>query len=62
MARQWKSPDQLLTLQDEAGADALNIRVHVPGATPDEIDEQIDALGEVVSHMKRNSPPWVKTA
>jgi alkanesulfonate monooxygenase SsuD/methylene tetrahydromethanopterin reductase-like flavin-dependent oxidoreductase (luciferase family) len=54
--------EQLLTLQHEAGTDAMNIRVHVPGAKPEEIDEQIDALGEVVGIMRRNSRPAAKSA
>jgi hypothetical protein len=32
-----------------AGADALNLRVHVPGITPQEVGEQIEALAEVVA-------------
>jgi hypothetical protein len=40
----------------------MNIRVHVPGATPEEIDAQIDALGEVISIMRRNSRPAAKSA
>ena len=31
-----------------AGCDALNIRLHVPGITPEEIRDQLAALGEVV--------------
>ncbi len=39
------------------GCDALNIRLHVPGVTPEEIREQIAALGEVVPEVRRLLAP-----
>jgi alkanesulfonate monooxygenase SsuD/methylene tetrahydromethanopterin reductase-like flavin-dependent oxidoreductase (luciferase family) len=40
--------DGLVDVCARAGADALNIRVHVPGVTPAEAREQIVALGDEV--------------
>jgi alkanesulfonate monooxygenase SsuD/methylene tetrahydromethanopterin reductase-like flavin-dependent oxidoreductase (luciferase family) len=40
--------DGLLEVCARAGADALNVRVHVPGVTPVEAREQIEALGDEV--------------
>jgi hypothetical protein len=34
------------------GADALNLRVHAPGLEPAVVDEQIAALGDVVSALQ----------
>ena len=34
-----------------AGCDGLNIRLHVPGITPQEIRDQLAALGEVVPRV-----------
>jgi hypothetical protein len=36
-----------------AGCDGLNIRLHVPGITPEEIRDQLAALGEVVPRVSR---------
>ncbi len=38
----------LLDVCSRAGADALNLRIHVPGVTPTEVREQIVALGDQV--------------
>lgn len=35
-----------------AGADCLNLRIHVPGVPPEAIGEQIDALGEVCDRVR----------
>jgi alkanesulfonate monooxygenase SsuD/methylene tetrahydromethanopterin reductase-like flavin-dependent oxidoreductase (luciferase family) len=40
--------DGLVEVASRAGADALNLRVHVPGVTPAEAREQIEALGDEV--------------
>ena len=39
------------------GADAPNLRIHVPGVTPDEIVQQIDALGPMLTKL-RTLYPW----
>ena len=36
-----------------AGGDALNVRLHVPGITPEEVREQLAALGEVIPQVRR---------
>jgi alkanesulfonate monooxygenase SsuD/methylene tetrahydromethanopterin reductase-like flavin-dependent oxidoreductase (luciferase family) len=37
-----------------AEADALNLRVHLPGVTPDQVDEQVQALGtDVLPRLRR---------
>jgi alkanesulfonate monooxygenase SsuD/methylene tetrahydromethanopterin reductase-like flavin-dependent oxidoreductase (luciferase family) len=36
-----------------AGCDALNIRLHVPGVTPQEVRSQLASLGEVVPQVQR---------
>jgi alkanesulfonate monooxygenase SsuD/methylene tetrahydromethanopterin reductase-like flavin-dependent oxidoreductase (luciferase family) len=41
--------DGLVDVCARAGADALNIRVHVPGVTPEQAREQIAALGDEVA-------------
>ena len=38
----------LLEAVDRAGADALNLRVHVPGVSPEAAREQIARLGDEV--------------
>lgn len=44
---------QIVAARDGVGADAVNLRVHVPGVGPDEVAAQIDALGEVLTHLPR---------
>lgn len=57
-------PAALVEMLDEAvresGADALNLRIHLPGMLPSEVREQIVRLGsEVVPPLKRRSNhPW----
>ncbi len=57
-------PATLADLLDEAvrqsGADALNLRIHLPGMPPGEVREQIARLGaEVVPRLRqRPSHPW----
>jgi hypothetical protein len=45
--------DALVTHADAAGADALNLRVHVPGVSPPEIRRQIEALASVRSRLAK---------
>jgi alkanesulfonate monooxygenase SsuD/methylene tetrahydromethanopterin reductase-like flavin-dependent oxidoreductase (luciferase family) len=45
--------DRLAAARDAAGADSLNVRVHVPGISPDEVDEQIDTLAEVLRLVRQ---------
>jgi len=49
--------EQLADVQRRAGADALNLRVHVPGVTPADAREQIVRLGdEVLGAIRRDTP------
>ena len=43
-----------------SGADALNLRVHLPGMPPDEVRDQIARLGDEVVPLLRARPnrPW----
>jgi alkanesulfonate monooxygenase SsuD/methylene tetrahydromethanopterin reductase-like flavin-dependent oxidoreductase (luciferase family) len=43
--------DQLATVAAEAGADAVNLRIHVPGVTPDTARHQITHLAGVVAPL-----------
>jgi alkanesulfonate monooxygenase SsuD/methylene tetrahydromethanopterin reductase-like flavin-dependent oxidoreductase (luciferase family) len=43
-----ESVDRLAEVVATTGVDALNLRVHLPGMAPDEVREQIDALGRLV--------------
>ncbi len=49
--------DQLAEAAFAVGADAINLRIHVPGVQPDEIINQIDELGPMVSRL-RTLYPW----
>jgi alkanesulfonate monooxygenase SsuD/methylene tetrahydromethanopterin reductase-like flavin-dependent oxidoreductase (luciferase family) len=42
---------RLSELRTASAADALNIRVHVPGLGPDDVAVQLDALGEVLAQL-----------
>ena len=44
--------DQLLSVAEAAGADALNLRLHVPGVSPAEIHDQIRSLAPVVTQVQ----------
>jgi alkanesulfonate monooxygenase SsuD/methylene tetrahydromethanopterin reductase-like flavin-dependent oxidoreductase (luciferase family) len=44
--------ERLAAAREHAGADSLNLRVHVPGITPDEVRDQIDALADVLTLMR----------
>jgi alkanesulfonate monooxygenase SsuD/methylene tetrahydromethanopterin reductase-like flavin-dependent oxidoreductase (luciferase family) len=45
--------EELAAVAARAGADALNLRVHVPGVSPNEVRDQIVAMGEVVTQLRR---------
>jgi alkanesulfonate monooxygenase SsuD/methylene tetrahydromethanopterin reductase-like flavin-dependent oxidoreductase (luciferase family) len=45
--------DELASVTNRAGADALNLRVHVPGVSPRAARDQIDAMGDVVAALHR---------
>jgi alkanesulfonate monooxygenase SsuD/methylene tetrahydromethanopterin reductase-like flavin-dependent oxidoreductase (luciferase family) len=45
--------DGLVVVAGEVGADALNLRVHVPGVDPPTAREQIAGLGEVVPRVRQ---------
>jgi len=50
--------ERLVTAMVEAGADALNLRVQLPGMEPAQVREQIEQLGStVVGLVKRALPP-----
>ena len=57
-------PSEVADLLDqavrEAGADALNMRIHLPGMDPGEVREQIVRLGSEVVPLVRGRPdhPW----
>ncbi|MBV9485636.1 MAG: LLM class flavin-dependent oxidoreductase [Frankiaceae bacterium] len=46
--------DGLMAARAAAGADSMNIRIHVPGITPDEVSRQIDELAEVIALMRKH--------
>jgi alkanesulfonate monooxygenase SsuD/methylene tetrahydromethanopterin reductase-like flavin-dependent oxidoreductase (luciferase family) len=49
--------DQLHDVMMSAGADALNLRVHLPGMTPDSVRRQIDRLGaDIVPRLRERLP------
>ena len=52
--------EQLDRAVRESGADALNLRIHLPGMPPQEVREQISRLGaEVVPRLRaRPNQPW----
>jgi hypothetical protein len=46
--------DRLIAAATAAGADALNVRVHVPGVAPSAVRRQIERIGtEIVSAVGR---------
>jgi alkanesulfonate monooxygenase SsuD/methylene tetrahydromethanopterin reductase-like flavin-dependent oxidoreductase (luciferase family) len=47
--------ERLVAAAGDAGATALNLRVHVPGVEPAEVREQIEALGEAVVPRVRHA-------
>src|SRR5262249_24100293 len=50
--------ETLVDVLDQTGADALNLRVHVPGVTPRQAREQIIRLGsEVLPGMRKILKP-----
>jgi alkanesulfonate monooxygenase SsuD/methylene tetrahydromethanopterin reductase-like flavin-dependent oxidoreductase (luciferase family) len=49
--------ERLLDVKRRAGADALNLRVHVPGVRPVDAREQIERLGrEVLGAIREDAP------
>jgi hypothetical protein len=48
--------EQLAEAASTGGADALNLRVHVPGMTPEEVAGQIAALAKVVDGLHLRLP------
>ena len=51
--------EQLAEAAYRVGADALNLRLHVPGVEPDEILAQLDALEPAIALVK-SFHPWAK--
>jgi alkanesulfonate monooxygenase SsuD/methylene tetrahydromethanopterin reductase-like flavin-dependent oxidoreductase (luciferase family) len=47
--------EALVAARSAAGADALNLRVHVPGITADEVSQQLDALVPVVAAIRESA-------
>jgi alkanesulfonate monooxygenase SsuD/methylene tetrahydromethanopterin reductase-like flavin-dependent oxidoreductase (luciferase family) len=48
--------EQLAETASAGGADALNLRVHVPGMTPGEVAAQIGALADVLAALRPRLP------
>jgi alkanesulfonate monooxygenase SsuD/methylene tetrahydromethanopterin reductase-like flavin-dependent oxidoreductase (luciferase family) len=49
--------DALVDARTRAGADAVNLRVHVPGVAPRDVREQIERLGhEVLGRIRGDTP------
>jgi alkanesulfonate monooxygenase SsuD/methylene tetrahydromethanopterin reductase-like flavin-dependent oxidoreductase (luciferase family) len=46
----------------EAGVDALNLRIHVPGVSPATARRQIAALSDVVGALRHFGPSWTTRA
>jgi alkanesulfonate monooxygenase SsuD/methylene tetrahydromethanopterin reductase-like flavin-dependent oxidoreductase (luciferase family) len=51
--------DRLAEAAKDVGADAVHLRIQVPGVTPDEMMSQIEALGPTVARLKTS---WTPTA
>lgn len=49
--------ERLAAAVQDVGADAINLRVQVPGVEPEEMMNQIEALGPVVARLK-SFHPW----
>jgi alkanesulfonate monooxygenase SsuD/methylene tetrahydromethanopterin reductase-like flavin-dependent oxidoreductase (luciferase family) len=49
--------ERLAATMTEVGADALNLRVQLPGMAPEQVREQIDRIGSTVVPSLRNSWP-----
>jgi alkanesulfonate monooxygenase SsuD/methylene tetrahydromethanopterin reductase-like flavin-dependent oxidoreductase (luciferase family) len=49
--------DEVDAVMARSGADALNLRLHVPGVSPATAREQIAAMGDVVTELKRRWGP-----
>jgi hypothetical protein len=47
--------ERLAAAAREVGADALNLRVQLPGMAPEEVREQINAIGKMVVGRLRGS-------
>jgi alkanesulfonate monooxygenase SsuD/methylene tetrahydromethanopterin reductase-like flavin-dependent oxidoreductase (luciferase family) len=50
--------EQLADVVRRAGADALNLRVHAPGVSPEQAREQISLLGDGVLPLVRAALGW----
>jgi hypothetical protein len=48
--------EHLANVMAETSADALNLRVHVPGLSPAEVIEQIDQLAAVLNSLRAHPP------
>lgn len=46
--------ERLAAQAEAAGADCLNLRVHVPGVAPEAIRDQIDAMADVCAQLRRS--------
>jgi alkanesulfonate monooxygenase SsuD/methylene tetrahydromethanopterin reductase-like flavin-dependent oxidoreductase (luciferase family) len=51
--------DRLAEAARDVGADAINLRIQVPGVTPDEMMSQIEALGPMIARLK-SAHPWTR--
>jgi alkanesulfonate monooxygenase SsuD/methylene tetrahydromethanopterin reductase-like flavin-dependent oxidoreductase (luciferase family) len=50
--------ERLAATIKDVGADAVNLRVHLPGMAPEEVREQIISLGATVLGLVRETAPW----
>ena len=48
--------EQLAATMEEVGADALNLRVQLPGMSPEEVRDQIAGIGTTVVDLVKH--PW----
>jgi alkanesulfonate monooxygenase SsuD/methylene tetrahydromethanopterin reductase-like flavin-dependent oxidoreductase (luciferase family) len=48
--------ERLAATANEVGADALNLRVQLPGMVPEEVRDQITAIGTVVALLRKTWP------
>jgi hypothetical protein len=54
--------EQLVAAMVEVGADALNLRVHLPGMEPNLVQDQIEQLGSTVVALVKEALPSPRAA
>jgi hypothetical protein len=48
--------EELAEAVQAVGADAINLRIHVPGIAPEEIYDQLDAVAAMIPLLRKHSP------